>query len=204
MRHFDSLSINIQNTASRLSCTLPKLHFVNPSVWIRALVDDRAWPRQAVVLSRNKHQENPTHLLAMNYLQPWPLSTVPARGYGDHHHQEAMVLDWARAVQGCQLRHQSCDPLYPRGKAEAWSTEDNLAKNCGSRTEEHEPQLRHHPEAGQWQIGAEELCCCPLCQLSWRVVMKWMNEQKELCWTDNFSYCGLVVNSVNWVCNYDG
>ena len=35
------------------------------------------------------------HLLAKNHLQPCPLSTVPARGYGDHHHQEAMALDWA-------------------------------------------------------------------------------------------------------------
>ena len=25
----------------------------------------------------------------------------------------------------------------------------NLAKNCGSRNEEDEPQLGHHPEAGQ-------------------------------------------------------
>ena len=32
-------------------------------------------------------------------------------------------------------------PLDPRGKAGEWSTEDNLAKNCGSGTEEHEPQL---------------------------------------------------------------
>ena len=30
--------------------------------------------------------------------------------------------------KGCQLHHQSCNPLDPRGKAEAWSTEDNLAK----------------------------------------------------------------------------
>ena len=30
-------------------------------------------------------------------------------------HQEAMALDWARAVQGCQLHHQSCHPLDPRG-----------------------------------------------------------------------------------------
>ena len=27
--------------------------------------------------------------------------------------------------------------------------EDNLAKNCGSGTEEHESQLGHQPEAGQ-------------------------------------------------------
>ena len=53
--------------------------------------------------------------------------------YGDHHNQEAMVLDWARAAQGCQLHHRSFNPLDPSGKAEEWSTEDNLAKNCGSR-----------------------------------------------------------------------
>ena len=58
------------------------------------------------------------------------------------------VLDWTRAAQWCQLHHQSCNPLDPRGKAKAWSTEDNLAKNCGSGNEEHEPQLGHHPEAG--------------------------------------------------------
>ena len=66
---------------------------------------------------------------------------MPARGYGDNHHREAMALSWARAVQGCQLHHQSCNPLDPRGKAEAWSTKDNLAKNCGSGNEEHESQL---------------------------------------------------------------
>ena len=60
-----------------------------------------------------------------------------------------MALDWARAVQGCQLHHQSCDPLDPRGKVEAWLTKDNLAKNCGNRNEEDEPQLGHHQEAGQ-------------------------------------------------------
>ena len=30
-----------------------------------------------------------------------------------------------------------------RDRTEAWSTEDNLAKNCGSGNEEHEPQLGH-------------------------------------------------------------
>ena len=44
------------------------------------------------------------------------------------HHKETMALDWVRSAQGCQLHHQSCNPLDPRGKAEAWSTEDNLAK----------------------------------------------------------------------------
>ena len=81
------------------------------------------------------------HLLAKNHLQPCPLSTVPARAYGDHHHQEVMALDWACAAQGCQLNYQSCNPLDPRGKSEVWSTEDNLAKNCGSGNEEDEQQL---------------------------------------------------------------
>ena len=114
------------------------------------------------------HAQNPTQLLAMNHVLPWPLSTVPARGYGDHHHQEAMVMNWARAAQGCQLHHQSCNPLDPRGKVEVWSTEDNLAKNCVSRHEEHEPQLGHHPEAGQWQTGMGEFHCFPTHQLAWR------------------------------------
>ena len=47
------------------------------------------------------------------------------------------------------IHHQSCNPLETRGKAEVWSTEDNLVKNCGSRNEEDELQLGHHPEAGQ-------------------------------------------------------
>ena len=64
-----------------------------------------------------------------------------------------MALDWARALQGCQLHHQSCNPLDPRGKAEAWSTEDNLAKNCGSGNKEHEPKLGHHPETGRDRHG---------------------------------------------------
>ena len=125
------------STASRQAEALPELRVVDPCVWIRVLVDDRAWPCQAVDLSHDKPQENPTHLLAKNHPQLWPLSTVPARGYyGDHHDQEAMALDWARAAQGCQLHHQSCNPLDPRGKAEAWLTEDNLAKKCGSGNEE--------------------------------------------------------------------
>ena len=52
-------------------------------------------------------------------------------------------------------------------------SKDNLGKNCGSGNEEHEPQMGHHPEVGQWQTGVEELCCCPILQLVWRVVMKW-------------------------------
>ena len=60
-----------------------------------------------------------------------------------------MALDWASAGQGCQSHHQSCNPLDPGGRggegAEAWSTEDNLAKNCASGNEEHEPQVGHHP-----------------------------------------------------------
>ena len=116
-------------------------------------------------------QENSAHRLAENHLQPWPLSTVPARGYGDNYHQEATALDWAHFAQGWQLHHQSCNPPDPRGKVEAWSIEDNLVKNCGSRDQEHEPQLGHHPEAGQWQTGAEELRCCPIHWLAWWVVM---------------------------------
>ena len=57
-----------------------------------------------------------------------------------------MLLDWAHAVQGCQLHHQSCSPLDLRGQAEAWSTKDNLVKNCGSGNEEDERQLWNHSE----------------------------------------------------------
>ena len=46
-----------------------------------------------------------------------------------------MALDWACTAQECQLHHQSWNPLDPRGKAEAGSTEDNLAKNCGRGNE---------------------------------------------------------------------
>ena len=63
------------------------------------------------------------------------------------------MLDWTRAAQWCQLHHQSCNPLDPRGKAKAWSTEDNLAKNCGSGNKGHEPQLGYHPETGQRDRG---------------------------------------------------
>ena len=39
-----------------------------------------------------------------------------------------------------------------------------------------EQQLGHHPKAGQWQTGVEELCCCPICKLAWWVVRnEWMN-----------------------------
>ena len=141
------------------------------TVWITVLADDRAWPCKAVVLSHNKLQENSTHLLTKNHLKPWPLSMGQARGYGDHYQQEAMTLDWACAAQGWQLHHKLCNPLDPRGKEEAWSTEDNLEKNCGSRNGEHEPQLDHHPEAGQRQAGVEELRCWPIRQLVWWVVM---------------------------------
>ena len=132
--------------------------------------DNYDWSILKPVLSHDKPEENPVHLLAKNHLQPWPLSTVPAREYGDHNHQKAIALDWARVAQGCQLHHQSCNPLNPRGKAEAWSTEDNLVKNCGSRNEKEEPQRGHHPKAGQWQTGVEKLCCCPIHQLAWWVV----------------------------------
>ena len=81
---------------------------------------------------------------------------MSAKGYGDRHHQEAMALDWAHAALGCQLHHHSCNPLDPRGKAEPWSTKDNLAKNCGSGNEEDEPQLGHQSEAGQWQTGVND------------------------------------------------
>ena len=143
------------------------------------LHDDWAWPCQAVVLPQDKPQENPTHLLVKSHLQPWPLSTVPARGHGDHRHQEVMALDWARAAQGCRLHHQSYNPLGPRGKAEAWSTEDKLTKNFESRNEEDDTQLGHHPEAGQWQTEVKELRCCPICQLAWQIVMIMMNHLHE-------------------------
>ena len=122
---------------------LPQLCIVHPSVWIRELADDKVWPCQAlrhlcivhpsvrisagrwqsmtlptVILSNDKPQENPMHLLAENHLKPWPLIMVPVRGSGEHYHQEAMALDWAHAAQGCQVHHQSCNPLDPRGKAE--------------------------------------------------------------------------------------
>ena len=35
------------------------------------------------------------------------------------------------------------------GSGEEALTEDNLTKNCGGENEEREPQLGHHPEAGQ-------------------------------------------------------
>ena len=98
-----------------LAEALPGLRIVDPSVCIRVLADDRAWPCQAVVLSHDKPQENPTHLLTKNRLQPWPLGMVPARGYGDH--QEAMALAWACAAQGCRLHHkmQSTGPQRESG-----------------------------------------------------------------------------------------
>ena len=49
-----------------------------------------------VVLSHDKPQENPTHLLAKNHLQPF--NVVPAREYGDHHHQKTIALDLAHAA----------------------------------------------------------------------------------------------------------
>ena len=82
-----------------------------------------------------------------------------------------MALDWAHTAQGCQPHRQSYNPLDLRGKGETWLTEDNLAKNCGSRNEENEPQLGHHPEAGQWQKGVDELHCCLTCQQAWQIVM---------------------------------
>ena len=183
----------------------PELRIVDPSLSITE--HDHAKLSSFHMISLSK---NPTHFPAKNHLQSWPPSTVPARGYGDHHHQKVMALDWACAAQGCQLHHHSCNPLDPRGKAEAWLTKDNLVKNCGSGNEEsrtwtaagassrgwpvtargggasllpytpagmmgsdddktillHEPQLGHHPEAGQWQTGVEELHCCPISQLA--------------------------------------
>ena len=59
-----------------------------------------------------------------------------------------LALHWARAAQGCQLCHQSCSALDSKGKAEEWSTKDNLAKASGSGNEDHEPHLGYHPDAG--------------------------------------------------------
>ena len=105
------------------------------------------------------------------------LSMVPAREYGDYYHQEAMALDWAYAVQWCQLHHQSCNPLDPRVKVEALSTEDDLSKNCGSRNE---AQLGLHPEAGQWQTGVEGLHCCRIGPQAWQIVMMMVIKMKIL------------------------
>ena len=125
-----------------------------------------------------------------NHLRPWPLSTVPATGYGTYRHQEAMALDWARAAQRCQLHHQSCNPLDPRRKAEAWSTEGNLAKNCGNGNEEDEPHPGHHPEAGQWQAGLEELRCYPIRQLAWRAMMMMMKGSlQRICQDHDLFHC---------------
>ena len=107
--------------------------------------------------------------MAKNHLQLWPLSTMPAR--------ETIITRkwwcWIGHVlhKGCQLHHQSCNPLDPRGKAEAWWTEDNRVKNYGSGNEEHERELGHHPEAGQWHTGVEELRCWTVRQLAWWVIM---------------------------------
>ena len=76
----------------------------------------------------------------------------------------------------CCAKMQTPSPKlqFTGGKAEAWLTEDNLVKNCGSGNEEDESQLGHQPEAGQWQTGLEELLCCPICQLARRIVMMMM------------------------------
>ena len=51
----------------------------------------------------------------------------------------------------------------------------------GSGNDEHEPQLGRHPEAGQWQTGVEELCCCCIRQLAWRVVTnEWITYHEVL------------------------
>ena len=65
--------------------------------------------------------------------------------------------------------------------------------SSGSRNEEHEPQLGHHPEAGQWQTGVEELRCCLICQQVWRVVIMMMNTVKNLC---RFWYCDSSVPQI--------
>ena len=99
------------------------------------------------------------------------------------------------AAQGCLFHHQSCNPLDPRGKAEAWLTKDILVKNCGSGNEEDEPQLGHHPEAGQWQTGVEELRCCLIRQLAWWVVMMMMTYiiagsiYKKIHWLPSLGLC---------------
>ena len=46
----------------------------------------------------------------------------------------------------------------------------------------HEPQLGHHPEAGQWQRGVEELRCCPIRQQAWWVVMMMKQSCCCQCW----------------------
>ena len=48
---------------------------------------------------------------------------VPARGYGDHHHQDVMALDWARAAQRMPApspKLQSTGPQRESGSVVAW------------------------------------------------------------------------------------
>ena len=111
------------------------------------------------------------HLLAKKHLQPGLLSKVPARWYGDYHHQKLMALDWAWAAQGCQLHHQSCNPTDPRGAAEVQSTEDNWR-----RTVEAEMRTLSHnwaPSRG-WPVRdmVEEHPHCPVHLLVWWAVSK--------------------------------
>ena len=90
---------------------------------------------------------------------------------------------WWRWIR--QLQHKDPTPspklqsTGPRGKVEVWSTKDNLAKNCASGTEEHEPQLGHHP-------GVEELHCCSIHQMVVIGCNEWnelfFNKEKEGFW----------------------
>ena len=51
----------------------------------------------------------------------------------------------------CLTLHNLATHIFVTYKliAEAWSTKDEFAKNCESGQEEDEPQLGHHPKAGQ-------------------------------------------------------
>ena len=46
-------------------------------------------------------------------------------------------------------------------------------QGTGSGNEEDELQLGHHPGAGQWQTGVEDLRCCPIRQLAWWVAVSY-------------------------------
>ena len=88
-----------------------------------------------------KHLVYQAHLDLLARCQPEDMETIITRER----------RRWTRHVLGevANSITKNCNPLDLRGKAEAWSAEDNLVKNYGSGNEDHEPQLGHHPEAGQ-------------------------------------------------------
>ena len=62
-------------------------------------------------------------------------------------------MDRTCHATGARQHHSHSPSLDTRGETQARTTQDHLASDCGSRTEDLTSYLGNHSEAGQGQTG---------------------------------------------------